>query len=129
VKGFCLSRQDIRLFKLTRVRNLTVLDEQFTERAYSASLPPLSPAGPQESDITLKLKIAPEMTYRVYDEFFEESVEKQPDGSFVISVTWSENDWVYSSILSFGEYIEVLEPARIRNIIKGITKKITEKYL
>ena len=129
VKGFCLSRQGIRLFKLTRVRNLTVTDEQFTERDNMADSPNLSPAGPQESDITLKLKIAPEMTYRVYDEFFEESVEKQPDGSFVISVTWPENDWVYSSILSFGEYIEVLEPARIRNIIKGITKKITEKYL
>lgn len=29
IKGFCLTRQDIRLFKLSRVRNLTVTSDQF----------------------------------------------------------------------------------------------------
>ena len=129
IKGFCLSRQDMRLFKLSRVKNLTVTDNQFAERDDSANSPPHSPVSQQKSYVTLKLKIAQEMTYRVYDEFMEESAEKQPDGSFVVSVTWPEDDWVYSSILSYGEYIEVLEPEHIRNIVKEKSQKIARKYL
>ena len=129
ITGFCLARQDIRLFKLSRVRNLQVLDEQFAGRDYSASPADPAPAGQQRPVVTLKLKIAPEMTYRVYDEFFEELAEKQADGSFVVTVTWPEGDWVYRSILSYGEYIEVLEPEYMRQIIKEKSLKTARKYL
>jgi len=56
-------------------------------------------------------------------------VERQPDGSFIVSVTWPEDDWVYGTVLSYGEYIEVLEPEHIRKIIKEKTQKISKKYL
>ncbi|MCL1895919.1 MAG: YafY family transcriptional regulator [Clostridiales bacterium] len=128
VKGFCLTRQDIRLFKLSRVRNLAVTDERFAVREYPADLPDPSPDCLEKKAVALKLKVAPEMAYRVYDEFIEETAEKQPDGSFVVSVTWPEDDWVYRLILSYGEYIEVLEPEHARETIKGMGKKIAEKY-
>lgn len=129
VKGFCLSRQDIRLFKLSRVRNMNVTDEKFAGRDYLAS--PSNPAylSHQQPDVVLKLKIAQEMAYRVYDEFIEGSAEKQADGSFIVTVTWIEDDWFYRMILSYGEYIEVLEPDYIREIIKEKSQKITKKYL
>jgi len=79
--------------------------------------------------VTLKLKIEPEMTYRVYDEFDDESAAKQADGSFLITVTWPEDEWVYGTILSYGEYIEVLEPEHIREIVKNKTLKTVKKYL
>ena len=129
IKGYCLFRQDVRLFKLSRVRNLTVTDEPFPERNFLESPPNHDPDNLQKPDVTLKLKIAPEMTYRVYDEFDEELMEKQEDGSFVVTVTWSEDDWVYGTILSYGEYIEVLEPERIRKIIKEKSQKTANKYL
>jgi len=129
IKGFCLMRQDIRLFKLSRVRNLTVTDEQFTERELLSIQPDPIPDSHQKPDVTLKLKISPEMTYRVYDEFDESFAEKQPDGSFVVEVTWPEDDWVYGTILSYGEYIEVLEPEHIREIIKEKSQKTAKQYL
>lgn len=126
LKGFCLARQDMRLFKLSRVRNLTVTDETFSERNLLAAQPnPVDER--QKRDVTLTLKIAPEMTYRVLDDFGE--AEKQPDGSFIVTVTWPEDDWVYGSILSYGEYIEVLEPAYIREIIKNKLLKTARIYL
>jgi len=79
IKGFCLTRQDIRLFKLSRVRNLTVTGEQFAERDYLATPPNTAPASHQKPDVTLKLKIAPEMTYRVYDEFDEDNPQYDYD--------------------------------------------------
>ena len=133
IKGFCLALYDIRLFKLTRVRNLTVTDEFFSGH----DLLSIGRGGSdtpridlhQKQDVTLKLKIAPEMTYRVYDEFDEDSAEKQPDGGFIVTVTWPEDEWVYGTILSYGEYIEVLEPEHAREIVKNKLLKSAKKYL
>ncbi len=129
IKGYCLIRQDMRLFKLSRVRNLIVTNERFAERDLLAIPPKSTRSDRQKTDVTLKLKIAPEMTYRVYDEFGDESAIKQPDGSFLVTVTWPEDEWVYGTILSYGEYIEVLEPERIRQIIKEKAQKTADKHL
>jgi predicted DNA-binding transcriptional regulator YafY len=79
--------------------------------------------------VTLKLKIEPEMTNRLLDEFEDDTVEVQPDGSFIVTVTWPESYWTYGFILSFGEYIEVLEPKHIRKTIKKILEKTGKKHL
>lgn len=129
IKGYCLLRKDVRLFKLTRVRNLTLTAEHFIDRDLLAEPSNPGPAEHQKRDITLKLKIAPEMTYRVMDEFDETDVERQSDGNFFVSVNWPEDDWVYGTILSYGEYAEVLEPEHIREIIKEKSQKTAKKYL
>jgi len=38
-------------------------------------------------DVTLMLRIAQEMTYRICDEFYEDLAERQEDGIFVVTVT------------------------------------------
>jgi predicted DNA-binding transcriptional regulator YafY len=125
---FCLDKQEMRLCKLTRIKNLTVLDEQFPSRNVAA----IETADPEYTDtrpnVTLKLRIASEMAYRVYDDFHEGMVEKQADGSFITQVTWPEDKWLYGFILSFGRYITVLEPNHIRLIIKAEAERICGKY-
>ncbi|AOY74664.1 hypothetical protein BJL90_01050 [Clostridium formicaceticum] len=72
----------------------------------------------------MKLKIALEMTYRVYDEFEPQNIQKLPDGNFVSTAVFLEDGWVYGYIMSFGEYIEVLEPVYIRERILERLKKL-----
>jgi len=127
IKGFCLNKQGMRLFKLTRVKNVIVTDEYFTERDL-LNLPPEEPNKHENTDITMKLRILPEMTYRVFDEYDENHIERQPDGSFIVSRTWPEDNWVYGYILSYGEYAEVLEPEHLRQIIKTKAQKMMDKY-
>ena len=127
LKGFCLLRQDMRLFKLSRIRDIFVTHEVFSERDLLVTPPNPGPVEHQKDDVTLMFKIAPEMTHRVLDEFGE--AEKQPDGSFVVTVTWPEDEWVYGTILSYGEYIEVLEPEHIREITKNKLLRTVKKYL
>ena len=129
LKGFCLIRNDIRTFKLTRVRNLTVTDETFQERDLSVMPPDYGSPEHHRPDVTVRLRIAPEMVYRVLDEFAGCVEKLEPDGSYIVSVTWPDNSWVYGVILSFGEYIDVLEPLHIQKIILDKAKKIFEKYL
>jgi len=127
LKAFDLTKQNMRLFKLTRVRSLTVTDEIFSKRDLLALKTDESPFKGRK-DVTLRLRIKSEMTYRVLDEFAS-CVERQTeDGSYIVSIRWPEDNWVYSTILSFGEYIEVLDPPHIRNIIREKAKKIFEQY-
>ena len=107
---------------------MRITDEHFPERDLSAVKP--SEADERHvPEVTLHLKIDQEMFHRVYDEFDENIIKKQRDGSFIVTVSWPEDDWVYGRILSYGEYIEVLEPEHIREIIKIKTSKIYKKYL
>jgi len=124
IRGYCLTRKETRTFKLTRIRNLIITNEHFVERAEEQTtdnedLPP---------DIHIKFKIKPEMADRVYDEFDMDTAETLPDGSFVISVLWPEDEWVYGTLLSYGEYLEVLEPDFIRETLKTKLARTLKNY-
>jgi len=127
IKAYCLAKQSVRIFRLSRIRNQILTDEHFAERDLLKTSIDDSPSQHTRQDVKLILKIAPEMTYRVFDDFLDG--EKQEDGSHIVSVNWPEDDWVYGFILSFGEYIEVLEPEYMRKIIREKAQKISEKYI
>ncbi len=123
--AYCNLRSDYRFFKLRRIKELEVLDESF-QRSATAKL--------FESDklfgddfVTITLKIAKEMAYRVYDEFPQHEV--QPDGSFVVQMTMPRGDWVYHYLATFGEHCEVLSPEDVRLQIKEKLQKTLDQYL
>ena len=130
IKGYCLTKEKMRLYKMTRVENLVITDEVFNIRNADAS------SDIDDNDThdnitqptTYRFHIAPEMAYRVFDFFCESNVERLDDGSFIVRATWTEDNWVYGFILSFGEYIEVLEPEYLRDIIKDKSIKISKIY-
>jgi len=129
LKGFCLTKQDMRVYKLTRIKNLTITAEHFTLRDLPAEQDTWVENGEEQKYVTLKLRIESEMAYRVYDDFYESSVEKQPDGSFIVSLTIEDDSWVRSFLLSYGRFIEVIEPESVRNILKEEMQIILNKYL
>jgi len=128
LKAYDLTKKDLRLFKLSRMRNLTVTDETFEKRDLLIAEADKPESSNQRQDITLKLRVKSEMAYRVLDEFYGYVEKQEPDGGYIISICWPEDNWVYGTILSFGEYIEVIEPEHIRKIIKEKAKKIYEQY-
>ena len=79
--------------------------------------------------ISLKLEISKEMAYRVYDEFESEEISKNKKGDFIIKVEYPEGEWVYGFILSFGEYIKVLSPDKVKRIVKNKLEKTLKNYL
>jgi len=127
IKGYCLEKKDVRLFKLSRVRELKITDEQFSTQDFQESTKAQERGVAEKPDVFFRLKIAPKMTYRVYDDF--DSGEMQADGSHIVSATWCEDEWLYGFILSFGEHVEVLEPEHLREIIKDRASRIAAKYV
>ena len=128
IKGFCLKRQDVRLFKLTRMRELNVTNESFEPRNLLDVPPQLETNQNVNHDVEVILKVGHEMAYRVLDEWSEHCVLKLPDGSYKIIVTLPEDEWLYGIILSYGEYIEVIHPASLREKIKERAKIIIKKH-
>jgi len=130
LKAFCLIKQGSRMYKLTRVNNLAVTDEKFAVRDLHSSEQnnDVQTTHDRRMDITVKLRIAPEMAYRVFDDFDVNLDKKQPDGSYIVTRTYPEDNWVYSYVLSFGEHVQVLEPIHLREIIASKIKKMSENY-
>lgn len=130
LKGFSLTKQDIRLFKIGRIKNLVVTDKSFTVRDSLLLSDKTNQLTHEEPNlIRIKLRIEPERAFRVFDDFHESMIEKQPDGGFLVTVFWPEDNWLYGFILSFGKYAEVLEPTHLRTLIKNEAQTISKKYL
>ena len=124
IKAFCRVKQDYRIFKIARIREIKILDEIFERE-----LPQEQERKPYDIKfISLKLEISKEKAYRVYDEFEKESITQKEDGNFIIHVNYPENDWVYEYILSFGEYIKVIAPEYAKDIVKEKIQKMIKNY-
>ena len=87
-----------------------------------------------DNDISKKIvKIIVEVdksqAYRVYDEFSEENISKAENGNFKVIMENYENEWLYGYLLSFGEYLKIIAPERIKNILSHKIEQMKKNYL
>jgi predicted DNA-binding transcriptional regulator YafY len=126
--GFCRLKGEFRIFKITRIKNLGLLNETF-KREIPIDIWGEGNKSYKNKMVTLILKIDKRMAYRLYDEFDQENIVKNSDGSFTATTTFPDGDWIYGYVMSYGEYAEVLEPKDIREIIKRKFEEGLKKYL
>ncbi|MBU9746114.1 helix-turn-helix transcriptional regulator [Diplocloster agilis] len=125
--AFCRLRQDFRFFKLSRMEHVDVQTETFIPK----TPPDFEDSGKREAygkRVQVEVRIAPEMAYRVYDEFSSTQRKRLEDGSFLVSFEMVENDWMYGYFLAYGPYLEVLNPAGVRREFCRRLKKIMQIY-
>jgi len=125
--GYCRSKNNFRLFRISRIKNVSLTNASFERRAFNAS-----DQQNQDKDlrppVRLKLRFCPEVLYRVYDDFDSDLFTKNADGTCDVTVTFPEDEWVYGYILSFGSYVRVLEPKEVRDIIIGRMSRALQSY-
>ncbi|WP_027399136.1 helix-turn-helix transcriptional regulator [Anaerovorax odorimutans] len=122
--AYCKVRGDFRFFKLKRISDLSLLEENFQRKSPKQVFSEDDIF--QEEFVKLKLKLSAQMAYRVYDEF--DDYELQKDGSFIAQIKYPKDKWLISYILTFGKHCEVLEPYDIRNSIKEELQNILKNY-
>jgi predicted DNA-binding transcriptional regulator YafY len=113
--AYCRTREDMRSFKVSRMEDVVITGEGY-DRAFSEQDGAAEGYVP-DNLVKLVLKMDSSQSYRIYDEFSDAEVERNGDGSFVITLYYPEDEWVYGYIMSFGHCAEVLSPAHIRGII------------
>ena len=127
IYGFCRLKGEFRIFKITRIRNINSLNETF-KRDIPIDIWDDGDKSYKNKMVTLILKIDKRMTYRICDEFDQENIVKNSDGSFNVITTFPEGDWIYGYVMSYGEYAEVIEPKEIRDTIKRKFEEGLKKY-
>lgn len=127
VFAYCHLRGDYRFFRLSRICKIKLLEEKFNRREMSYE-DFKARSNSNYNMVDLVLKFSPEVSQKVADFFYEEDTIIDENGYKIVAVSYPEDEWVYSMILSYGEYVEVVEPLHIKKIIKEKARKVYEKY-
>ncbi|GAA0070921.1 YafY family protein [Clostridium sardiniense] len=125
--GYCRLKEDVRIFRITRIKDLVVMEEDFVRRKLK-EIDMNSSKDTIDNIVTLKLKLNKEVLYRMFDDFDQELLIDNRDGTYEVNIELPENEWLYGYILSFGHYVEVIEPKYIRDIILNKMKETINMY-
>lgn len=123
VYTFCLLRNEFRYFKLSRIRDLKILDENF-EDIYEDVV--LIKEMEYKDTVRVKLKFDRKVAFRVYDEMGD--IKEDEEGNLYAEIELPNDYNLYNYIFSFGESVEVLEPIEIRNNIRDMINKMSRIY-
>ncbi|SMC62665.1 helix-turn-helix transcriptional regulator [Sporomusa malonica] len=124
--AYCRKRNSQRLFRISRIKNVVTTTESFipkqlpdSEKEAMEKPPPM---------ITFKLRFCDKVLNRLYDDFDDAYIVKKEDGTLEVEVAFPENEWLYGYLLSYGHFVEVLEPPHIRNILIERMKETLKMY-
>lgn len=126
VWGYCLKRQDFRMFKLNRMDALETSGRSFEKRDFSP--PELESDRVFPNTFDAKVLIEPEMKWRVIEEFGGDSFIEAEDGRLLFSFGFHDRDSLFSWVMSFGDKAELLEPEEMRRDFKNFVKRIGRRY-
>ena len=123
IKAYCRVREDFRIFKLNRILQWELLEEQFLPLDF-----PKIQDNINRKDNRITLCFPKEMAYRVYDEFDINQIQFKENGDLTVTADMPEDDWLIGYLLSFGAQVDIIEPVYLKKILAEKAKEIYEKY-
>lgn len=127
VWGYCTEKQDFRLFKLNRILQLEASAEDFVPRDH----PPFTMQTERifPPNVPVCARFAPALEWRLIEEYGPDSFTKEADGTLLFRFFFPDESSALSWLLSFGETVELLEPLSLRERLRDVTQRMSEKYL
>lgn len=126
IYGYCLLRNDYRMFKLNRMAELTH-SENFEKRT-SVPMPDLSNEKVFPSKSKVKAVFHPSMKWHLIEEYGADSFTEMPDGNLLFEHDYSDEENLLSWMLLCRDKVTVLEPESIRKKLFHIASELAEKY-
>lgn len=126
VWGYCVLRNDYRMFKLTRLTDLQCLNEICVQREVPEYV--CDKLRHTKGEIEAEVRFDKSLKWRIIDEFGTELPRFDENGDIFLTFTWSDIPAFYSYILSFGDKAEILSPEEYRIGFHELVKRISEKY-
>jgi len=134
VIAYCHRTKSQRTFKIGRIKTIEATSESYTippdfdANEFLGSSWGISVYGEVK---TIKLKIVDPEIIRIMEETIwhpSQVVEKQRDGSVIMTLKVTDTIELYSWILGWGEKVEVLEPPELREDIIETAKAMLDVY-
>lgn len=127
LQGYCYARNEFRLFRISRMSNLKMLDEGFVPREYQKPILGFSEML-ETMQIKIKLRIHKSIMDRVLDYCACENFLPDGDAYYIVDFPFVENDYYYDILLGFGSKCECLGPPRVRENMKRKIRDIAAIY-
>ena len=133
VIAYCHRSKSLRIFKIERIESIEptlehyVMSPDFDANAYLGSSWGIIVGGEVE---TVKLSFTPEIARIMEETVWHPSqvVERQKDGSVIMSLRITSTVELCSWILGWGEKVEVLEPVKLRELVARTGQAIVDVY-
>jgi predicted DNA-binding transcriptional regulator YafY len=126
VFGFCLERQDWRLFKLLRSWNLSLCDERYAVREIPPERRDFGVGFPDNEKLVAIFE--PSERYKLIESYGLKCYTETEAG-LRLEIGFTNHDYIISWLLGFGGKVRVLEPADIADGIKAAAENILSNYL
>ena len=134
VLGYSQNKKEIRIYALSRIQSVTLLDEKFTipDDFCLSDYVDLSFGiwTNREEPLEYELLFSPKINTYVLERDWHTNqiVEQKEDGSVLLKFKSNQKQQVLSWVLSFGDAVTVLNPPEFINQIKTVIQKIEKKY-
>lgn len=126
VWGYCGDKRDYRMFKLNRMLELVCTGEIFEAR----ELPEFKIENDNifRGSLEVTALFEPEFKWRLIEEYGPDSFEEQADGKLLFRFWFMDKESTFGWLLSFGNHVELISPAELRDEMGKIVKEIAKKY-
>lgn len=125
--SFCRVKNDYRLFRLSRMIELEMGEENFIPRSYQK--PILDFEGIAETlQENIKIRVHKSILDRVLEFCTFDCVKTDGEEHYLVDYPFIERDYYYDMLLSFGDKCECLEPFHVREELKRRIKNLARIY-
>lgn len=124
--GYCQKRKDFRLFKLNRMQSLTNTLEHFELR--DVPEPDLSIEKVFPAVFEVEAVFEPEMKWRLIEEYGTGCFTENPDGRLLFRFEFTDKEYLFSWLFSFGSRAELLSPKNLREEMRELAEKTAKRY-
>lgn len=126
VWGWCTKREDFRLFKLNRMEDLKLSEQEFPGR--EIPVPDFSDERVFPGGIAVKALFSPEIKWRLIESYGPHCFTEQEDGRLLFEEEYTNEDNLLSWLLGFGDKVTVLEPESVRETLRGMAENMLRMY-
>ena len=126
VFGFCKERQDFRMYKLRRLRDLQITDESFVVRDIPEEKKQFG--AHMTDDCMIAAVYDASVKYRLVEEYGHNSFIEQEDGTLYTEWGFTKTEAAVEWFLSFGNKVKVLGPPEMVELMKTTVESIKNLY-
>lgn len=127
VQTFCHTKKDFRLFRLSRMTALTLLEEKFIPREYQKPVLDFEEAT-RDLQTIIKLRIHKSILDRLLEFCSFDNIKADGEEHYFVEYPFIDRDYYYDMLLSFGDKCECLEPLSVREKLKQKIQSLMQVY-
>lgn len=127
--AWCRLRQDLRHFRIDRIKRLELRSERFEPRADFNLAEHMAREDEPRNALPVKIWFARLVQDKAKRESYATLVqEKERDGGHEFSLYTMSLEWTAKWLLSFGTLAEAMEPPRLRQLVREEAERIMQRH-